>query len=991
MPSIPDLIAGGAGWRQTARLLTLTTPLGPDVLLAETADIDEALGPLADHAGFRIALTALSVDAHLPLATLLGQPARVDLLTSASRTERRPFHGHITHAARLGADGGFARYRLTIEPWLSFLGHTQDSYLFQDMSVVDIIDELLTDWRGQGHLVPAWRWQLADPALYPRRGMTAQYRESDLAFFKRLLAEEGLFCWFEHQVDTDAALGSHTLMIADDNTAFRDAPHARLRFTQAGATLAEDSLDRWTAIARLDTSSTRAASWDYRSRATRPQAADSATPVGASVPTSATDDPGPYAWQAAADGERMIRRQREAIDARTQQFGGEGSARGAAPGTTFELLDHARHADTDRRRFLITAVTHQARNNLATLRPATADSGEDAGQVDFYRNRLQCVPASVPWRPLMHDGHGRTIHPRPTATGPATAIVVGDCTGRGEPAPTHTDRDHRIRVQFHWQRGSRAASRQPHPGGSDNAPADATRGVWLRVLSPMAGADWGGHFVPRPGQEVLVAFQHGNIDRPVVIGSVYNGQGTPDAAGNRLAGGTQHATANAPAWFAGQSDPAHSHRASLSGLKTQELAASRSGLGGHNQLVFDDTPGEGRIELSTTQHATQLQLGHLKQQTGNARQASRGHGAELATRAAIAVRAGSGLLISADARPDASGHHLDSREAIDQTEQALGLVQRLAGLAPDKAPDPLPATASLARARDTLAATAGHQAPGRDAPSDGIRRTAGGTGTVAAWSSPRIQYSAPAGIALLTPQDQILATGHHLVTATGDAQLVSQGNHGMAARNGIALFTAGKAPNGAKPNTETGIHLHAASGAISVQSQSGKFTAAADRKVTIASTSAAVSASAKKHILATAQGAYLRIEGGDIQLHAPGKVALKASRKNLTGPKATTVKLPSFPVSGLGELASGACGSCTAVFDIGSLIHNDPALFGTGFEVWTRGETPELIARGTLDELNRSFVVSTASAESIELFAGESEWTDFIDSVDHVRDTGEFA
>ncbi|NMF91613.1 DUF2345 domain-containing protein, partial [Aromatoleum petrolei] len=151
-------------------------------------------------------------------------------------------------------------------------------------------------------------------------------------------------------------------------------------------------------------------------------------------------------------------------------------------------------------------------------------------------------------------------------------------------------------------------------------------------------------------------------------------------------------------------------------------------------------------------------------------------------------------------------------------------------------------------------------------------------------SAPRIEYSAPAGIAQLTPQDLILAAGEHLVTASGDAQLVSQGNHAMAIAHGLALFTIGKAPGGQKPNTETGIHLHAASGRVSVHSQSGRLSAAADKRVTVASTNAALSASAKMHILATAQGAYLRIEGGNIQLHAPGAVKLKASQKVLTGP-----------------------------------------------------------------------------------------------------------
>ena len=201
MNALVDLITGGAGWRQTDRLLRLTTPAGPDALLAETVRIDEALGPVTEHAGYRIQLTVLSANAEQSLTQLLGQPARLDLQTAASRTVLRPFHGHITQITREGANGGFARYRLIIEPWLAFLGHTQDNYLFQDKSVIEIVDELFADWKGQGKLVPQWRWNLADSSAYPKRGMTVQYRESDLAFLKRLLAEEGLFCWFEHQAD----------------------------------------------------------------------------------------------------------------------------------------------------------------------------------------------------------------------------------------------------------------------------------------------------------------------------------------------------------------------------------------------------------------------------------------------------------------------------------------------------------------------------------------------------------------------------------------------------------------------------------------------------------------------------------------------------------------------------------------------------------------------------------------------------------------------
>ena len=924
MNTLLDKIPGGAGWRQTDRLLTLTTPAGPDVLLAETVRIDEALGPVAEHAGYRIDLTALSPDAHLQLTELLGQPVRLDLQTAASRIERRPFHGHITQITREGSDGGFARYRLIIEPWLAFLGHTQDNYLFQDKSVIDIVDELLSDWKDQGKLVPAWRWQLADPAAYPKRGMTVQYRESDLAFLKRLLAEEGLFCWFEHSTDSGETLGSHTLVIADSNQAFQPNPQARIRYTQAGATLAEDApqevplgdaLDRWHGLRQLDTAETHAASWDYRSLSSRPQSAVSA--IDTPLKTAAWHDPGQYAWQNSTHGERMLLNQRQAIDARIKQFDGQGTVRTAAPGTTFTLADHPEHDrdDPEQRRFLITAVTHHARAALKEIplgdaldlpgseRTASGKEGksteEGSPKVDYYRNTLTAIRAAIPWKPLMADSQGRHIHPRPTVSGTLTAIVVGGGS------PTHTDRDGRIRVQFPWQRGQDAGARHDHPTGSNNAPANATLGVWLRVMTPVAGANWGGHLVPRPGQEVLVAFQNGNIDRPIVIGSAYNGSGQPDAPGNRIAGGTQQTSANAPAFFAGEKDSAHTHQASLSGIKTQQLATSKSGQGGYNQLVFDDTPSEARIELGTTQYNSTLQLGHLKQQTDNARQADRGHGGELNTQASLALRAGHGLLISTDARPNVSSAHLDSREPIAQTQAAQSLSHSLAdvaqkqnaGLKGDPQADKLPAIDSLKQAAATLSATATHGATAQGN-SEGIKATQGGAGTVPAWSQPRLQFAAPAGIAQLTPEHHLLATGKNLAIATGhDTNLIAQGHHSLAVKDGLALFTVGKASNKQKPNQETGIHLHAASGQVSLQSQSGKTTAAADKKVTIASTTGKLTASAKQKILATAQGAYLKIEGGNIELHAPGKVEFKASKKDWTGPKMASVPGAEFPQS----------------------------------------------------------------------------------------------
>ena len=96
----PQLLAAlGSAPTQDQRLVRLHTPLGPDVLLAERIDLHEAIVPSPEAeagAGFRIETYALSTDAHLELKRLIGQPVLVELLTAASRTQLRPWHGHVT-------------------------------------------------------------------------------------------------------------------------------------------------------------------------------------------------------------------------------------------------------------------------------------------------------------------------------------------------------------------------------------------------------------------------------------------------------------------------------------------------------------------------------------------------------------------------------------------------------------------------------------------------------------------------------------------------------------------------------------------------------------------------------------------------------------------------------------------------------------------------------------------------------------------------------
>lgn len=861
-----------AGLAQANRLLDLRTPLGENRLVAETLSATEQLSGGA----CRLEITALSDDAHIPLKALMGQPLTLRLQTALDREQPRLWHGHATAVRFLGANGGLARYGLTIEPWLAFLRARRDSFAYQDKTVIDIVDSIFGDYKGQGTLAPQWRWEVKDRAAYAKRSLTIQYRETDYDFIERLLAEEGLFYWVEHADD------GHTLVIADHNDAFKAGPQASVRFARADVTETEDSIQQWSARKRWQTNGVRMASWDYRSAQARPVSAQADGGKLANALDLISDDyPGQYAYEDSAQGERLAHNALAAIRVRQDSVEGAGTVRTLAPAQRFELSGHFQQGGPSA--YVVIAIRHQARNNFdADLGRAISEALDGGAEIqadaDFYRNTFTCIGSDTEFRPATQDGHGMRLHPRPTVFGAQTALVVG------AEEPVHTDRDHRIKVQFHWQRGKASSSRLAHPSGDENAPAKDELGAWVRVAEPVAGGDWGGHFVPRVGQEVLVEFLHGDIDRPVVVGALYNGEGAEDASHNQVQAGGANATGNAPAWFAGGSD-GHAHNAVMSGFKTQALATSGAGTGGYNQLVQDDTPGQSRLTASTTQADSRLNLGHVKQQRDNERLEDLGHGAELSTKEAVALRGGQGLLISADLRENAEGALLDSAEAAKQIDAALESAKELGDIAVkqkailDGDPQALPVHEALEHVRDVVEATLDD--PGAQ----------GGAAKVAAYREPHIQISAPSGIGQYTPGNAFLVAGGTLAQVAPDVNWVSSANLAVGVAAGVVLFTLGQEAGGGRPVQDRGLRLHAAGGKLRLHSRDAKMTLTAEKAVTFASASAAVLVQAKQRVLATAGGAYVRLEGGGIQLHAPGKVELKASAHNWVGPQTAQANL----------------------------------------------------------------------------------------------------
>ena len=524
-----------------------------------------------------------------------------------------------------------------------------------------------------------------------------------------------------------------------------------------------------------------------------------------------------------------------------------------------------------------------------------------------YGNAFEAIRANVPWRPALTTSTGQRLNPKPTTDGPLIATVVGaDGSTEGSPE-IHTDRLGRIRIRHDFQPAGEAST-------------------WVRVLQRYAGAGMGQQFIPRIGQQVLVDFIEGDIDRPLVVGAFYDGKGeagTPATPGGEgaeadtkaFAQSSDHAPSaqgntaggHAPPWH-GASPAEHSaggqrNAAAMSGWKTKEFNGS-----GHNQLVFDDSDQQLRVQLASTQHATQLNLGHLIHQADNHRGSFRGTGFELRTDAYGAIRAKQGVLISsfgtnpADAAGDnAAGIALANQlktlgQSFSQaagTHQTVKLASHLGSFQATKSSlsdkeAPLPALHTSLKGMV-------EQSEFDPAQSDAAsKNTSTGKGKLPHTADPLVTIAAKAGLAVAAGQDIQFAAGETITLGAGqDLSLASGGSSRIHAGQAIGVL-AGAVGAGTQAAGK-GITLIAGKGDIEVQAQSDTLQIAAKNDVTIQSANAHIDwAAAKKIVLATAGGANITIEGGNITVMCPGKITVRASQKSFVGPEAHRYPLDPF-------------------------------------------------------------------------------------------------
>ncbi|WP_447921876.1 type VI secretion system tip protein TssI/VgrG [Achromobacter aegrifaciens] len=842
---------------QNARLLQVRTPLDA-ALAVERMHLREGVSEL-----YALTLDCLASTAELDLQALLGREISVSLLLADGG--RRQWHAVVEGVDALGADGGLARYRLHAAPWLAALGLRRDSFLFQEKSVTDILTEIFADYPQA-----AFSFDIAEPPA--PRSLRTQYRETDLAFVLRLMAEAGLSFRFDHQQGEQQAESSggarHRLVVFDTRAARPACPDATLRFHRSDATETEDSITRFGASRAVRPNAVTRLAWDERKLLAHAAHAQSNVKPDALPPLEDYDYDGHGRY---ADGDAAASaaaRSLLAHETRMVRFDGGGTARQMMPGHDFTLTQHSRYAagsgqtvdEMGGNRYTLLHVEHEAANNLGSQAAQVLDASDlEHGS---YRNSFGALPAAAP---LMPDWRAK-----PTAPEGLAAVVVA-----AQDAPISSGRDLRIKVQFPWQRGARplpgGLAHRSHGDDVGNAPGDDSSGTWLRVAGAQAGPNWGAHHLPRKGTEILVEFLDGDIDQPVAAAQLYN-------------------DADLPPWSAGE-DAEANHPGALSGWHSKGLDDA-----GHSQWLFDDTTRQMRTRLSSSIGATQLGLGYLVEQAADesSRGAWRGTGFELRSDAWTVVRSGQGMLLSASAREDARSTQADAQEALALLRGAQHAAQRLDAAGTRRQARALAATSQYDVLTRAIDPKGDGRYPGSVGGQQAVKASGGersGTEPVERIDGARMLIDAPSSLNFATPASAILHASENLhVTAQADGHVAARQTFASASGRSTSLFVQ-----------DGGIRAVAAESSVSIHAHTDMLEMLAGQDITVTSTTDSIEILANKSITLQAAGASIVMNGGDILFKGPGMFSVKGASHNLIGPSSDAATLPALPSTQVGD------------------------------------------------------------------------------------------
>lgn len=817
------------------------TQLLEDVLLPQQVHGSEAIcGSLE----YRI--LCVSLDAFIPLKELIALPIAVDIVTD--RGDLRSICGIVTEASAGDSDGGLASYQLVMRDALSIMEKRTNTRVFRNKSEMEIVEVILDEWRTTNPIVgTCFRYEtdaLFRSEKYPQREFTMQYNESDAAFIRRMLKRRGIAWYFRAEQSKSP---THTMVLFNHPHSLQPNAAGVVRYHRDASTEERDSITSWCAVRTLQPASVTRFSWDYKRPGTPGlmfTTVEGRSDQGANgnYMAASLDDYqilAPHAGDNYDDlcllGEIAMKRH----DFDSKCFYGEGSVRDMCVGEYFTLEGHpeidshyGKECD-----FVVTSMQVTLTNNL---------SKEMAGRVQrlFSQNRWMAGTEHAPPGQSRYNTriqvsftavrHGIAIAPAYDSRSevPNASLQSAMVVGPGD-EEVYCDELGRVKVRFRTTRPEDHEHAQG-AGAIDNDMDSA----WVRVASnwtgngPGAARQCGSLSLPRVGSEVLIAFLGGDPDRPIVAGQLYNEQGRPPELSKH--GGL----------------PGNRY---LSGLKSREVKKARG-----NQLVFDDTPDEISVHLSSDQAISQLNLGFLTEPRVEGEGKPRGEGAELATNAHIALRGAKGVLLTAFEGTSPAFKQLERPELVQLLSDCDSLAKLLSEYATAHRGlphDPRPMM-ELKAALQEWESESGKPLFVVGGP-EGVMHLSGGS--VASYAAANLEQVAQ----------------KNLQFTSGQRYLVSAGK-------GISLFSH-----------SDGIHQISNKGKILIQSQSDSTDINAAKNLTLTASEGKLVGMAKEIVLISEDGSFIKI-GNGITIGSEESINYHASKHSFKGSKTMNAELPKF-------------------------------------------------------------------------------------------------
>ncbi|RON60439.1 type IV secretion protein Rhs [Pseudomonas fluorescens] len=491
---------------------------------------------------YSIRIELVSEYPNLDLERLLSQPAFLQFGHNGEG-----IHGRIEEVM-LGESGKrLTRYALTLVPALHYLQFSYDQRIFQKLTVPQIIAQVL-----QRHGIQSDVFTF-NVALNPEREYCTQYDESDFAFIQRLCAEDGIAWHHQHSPDR------HLLVFTDSQVFFPTL--GPTPFQADSGMVAEHPVVNELTL-RFNTRTTTVTRRDYDLR--RPSLL-----LESRFTAEFTPELEDYRYPLLMTSEKHGRQlARQALERHRRDYlliEGKSNQSTLRSGYLFDLTEHPRQDCNEL--WLLASLHHEGRQPQSLEEAGSNDAPPADGFTQGYRNTFTAMPAEVSYRPSLPPRKPLLVCQTARVTGPAGEDIFCDEYGR-------------VRVEFPWDRAELGSEKSS---------------CWIRVASSWAGEGFGAVTIPRIGMEVVVTFQDGDPDKPLITGCVPN---KVTSVAHQL--------------------PEH---------KTRTVLRSQSSPrnGGYNELSIEDRAGREKIYLRAERDIEQLILndsrsviGHDRfEQTGN--------------------------------------------------------------------------------------------------------------------------------------------------------------------------------------------------------------------------------------------------------------------------------------------------------------------------------------------------------------------------------------